>query len=54
MTVDKVVVLSSRNPKYLSLHFLDFSMILYRIYKFTVSNLEVHVAFALKTLESSF
>ena len=54
MTVTKVVVLVSRIPKHFSLHFYDFSTILYGIYKFAAFDSSVHVCFSLRPLDFCF
>ena len=45
MTVTKLVVIIIRIPEHFSLHFYEFSTILYRIYKFAVLNLEFRFRF---------
>jgi len=54
VTVTKVVVLVSRIPKHFSLHFYDFSTILYGIYKFAAFDSGVHVRFSLRPLGFCF
>ena len=54
MTVVKVVVLVLRIPEQLILYFLQFSMILYGIYKFAAFDSSVHVRFSLRPLDFCF
>ena len=54
MTVTKVVGFDLRIPKHFSLHFSDFSTILYGIYKFAAFDSSVHVRFSLRPLDFCF